>query len=294
MRFFVKTIIDFLGKLISSITSTVHWENYYVLGGEVLKTLEKLVDYLKILTGLDNLYVSKNTSYNNSNCKKIKLQSSDYDLYVTGSASDQVVLNIVRVLNLFLEEKDENLRILQTSRHFENLAKTDSLTKLSNLRDLKGRFSQAMLEFRQTKRSFSLIIGDVDYFKAINDLHGHRCGDEVLRRSAAIFRSAFRDEDVVSRYGGDEFVVFQFGVDLMESRSFVDNVKQAIEQEAFVFKKDVFHITMSFGLSNFCTELSFTECFEQTDKALYDAKEKGRKMITCNNSLQNLPIDVKP
>lgn len=186
-----------------------------------------------------------------------------------------------------IEEKQKldeaNRKLMELNAHFDELSRTDPLTKLSNRRDLEEKFEFAIKKYSKKQTHFSLVMGDIDYFKTINDTFGHDCGDHVLVKVSKIFKENLRMKDVVSRYGGEEFVILLPGVDFNYSLSIIERLRAMIENEIFEFNNKVFHITMSFGLLNFSDNLSFSECISIADKALYKAKAKGRNSIVSVN-----------
>jgi diguanylate cyclase (GGDEF)-like protein len=110
-------------------------------------------------------------------------------------------------LSFFIDQTSlvwENLALL---RRVEELARVDGLTGTLNRRELEVRLSHELARCRRHDRPCSLLIADVDYFKQVNDTHGHEAGDQVLRQVGQLFTEAVRADDVVGRFGGDEFVV---------------------------------------------------------------------------------------
>jgi diguanylate cyclase (GGDEF)-like protein len=140
----------------------------------------------------------------------------------------------------------------------------DSLTKLNNRRSLNNR-----------EKYSSIIFCDVDYFKKINDKYGHYTGDRVLIEISNILKESVRKEDLVCRWGGEEFLILLKECNVDETIKKAVSIKQNMKQ---VSKKFGFPVTMSFGIS--ILENSLDTAIVQADKAMYKSKTNGRNRIT--------------
>jgi diguanylate cyclase (GGDEF)-like protein len=121
----------------------------------------------------------------------------------------------------------------------------------------------------------------VDHFKQVNDRFGHAMGDEVLRRLGAILRRAFRDEDVVARWGGEEFVVGMYGMGTGDGVTRLCRVLDAVRQEIFAAQDGTeFEVTFSAGVAEFPHNgLDLQGLYRAADDALYAAKAAGRARV---------------
>ena len=168
-----------------------------------------------------------------------------------------------------------NARLRKLNRYFDSLSKIDPLTKLANRRSLAEYFEKKVSP-ADAAAPFSIVLGDIDFFKAINDTYGHDWGDRVLKKMGAALKKSFRPGDIVSRYGGEEFVVFQPKTGLEDSVSAVEKIRKEIEGVSFKCGKKVFHVTMSFGVCSFDRKIELAKGIRLADKALYEAKSGGR------------------
>jgi diguanylate cyclase (GGDEF)-like protein len=154
-------------------------------------------------------------------------------------------------------------------------SRTDALTKLFNRRYFDER---ATFEFERAQRfrqPFSLLVIDIDHFKAFNDTHGHSRGDEVLRTVARQLREGVRDQDSVCRYGGEEFAVILPSTSGDEAMLVAESLRQAIEQGKGQAPGP---ITISIGVASL-GDSEFADVgalFRAADAALYEAKSAGR------------------
>lgn len=159
-----------------------------------------------------------------------------------------------------------------------DLAATDDLTKLYNLRYFGRALDVELSRCKRYKLSLSLIFIDIDYFKRVNDQHGHLAGSQVLIEMAKIIRDSFRVIDVVARYGGDEFVVILPETHMKRAHQVAERVRQAVRKYAFLKNKGLnLKITASFGVAG-CPEHTDnkTELIHLADQAMYQAKVLGR------------------
>jgi diguanylate cyclase len=158
-------------------------------------------------------------------------------------------------------------------------ARTDALTLLVNRRAFDDELVRRCAEFRRTGNSFSLIMGDLDRFKEINDANGHQTGDEVLRCAAKMLRRKMREMDLVARYGGEEFAMILPGTNLEEAEKAAMRAREGFEKLQFSFEGREISVAMSFGVAEAIKNESGDALVARADKALYGAKEGGRNCV---------------
>lgn len=171
----------------------------------------------------------------------------------------------------------EEKRIAQEMRR---LAHTDELTGLYNRRHLMERLDEEMARVRRYRRSFCLMLIDLDHFKRINDTYGHLKGDEVLVTSAHLIREVARATDMAGRYGGEEFCVILPETGLLKGQLMAERVRTRFAQQCYRVDADEFRVTCSIGLAQ-CTEdiTDRSVLLKRADDALYSAKEAGRNRV---------------
>jgi two-component system, cell cycle response regulator len=157
---------------------------------------------------------------------------------------------------------------------FADAAREDPLTGLRNRRGFDESFDLEVERARRTGQSVSLVLGDLDHFKQVNDRFGHPRGDEVLRRTAEILRATNRRIDLPARVGGEEFAVLLPDSGERGAHIAAERMRRAIRQ---AFADDPLPLTISFGIASFPTHGDNTDdLMESADQALYTAKEIGR------------------
>jgi diguanylate cyclase (GGDEF)-like protein/PAS domain S-box-containing protein len=196
-------------------------------------------------------------------------------LHVAPVASDQPGLCGV-VLIAHDASQQRNLEARVESLHKQ--ATQDPLTKVAN-RAAFDRFLHDLVERRNDKgASFSLIICDIDHFKRVNDVHGHPAGDEALVTFAAILSTHSREGDLVSRYGGEEFVLLSPDCDINAASRRAETIRQAVEQTLLPSIGNQ-SVTASFGVTEVQAGDSPDSVLARADRALLQAKDNGRNQV---------------
>lgn len=162
----------------------------------------------------------------------------------------------------------------------EELSNRDKLTNVYNRGKLDNLLEKEIRYSRRYNIQFALIMIDVDYFKDINDKYGHLEGDKVLIQISQILEKLTRDTDFIGRWGGEEFLIICPNSDIEQGKRVAVKLKEYIENHDFEINKK---ITASFGITNYMKEDDANDILERADKALYEAKNKGRNRIEYNH-----------
>ncbi|MGB9553990.1 MAG: sensor domain-containing diguanylate cyclase, partial [bacterium] len=165
------------------------------------------------------------------------------------------------------ELKAANIRI-------KKIMNTDPLTGLTNRRSFRKMLQKHMAFARRHRLPLSLIMIDIDHFKAINDNFGHNVGDQILKKLARILRQSCRIEDIVARFGGEEFVVLLSKTDAPSASSWAERVRTKIKKTRMVNMNQ--KVTASFGIAEFLSSDTEESLIKRADEALYEAKRRGR------------------
>ena len=156
------------------------------------------------------------------------------------------------------------------------LATLDPLTGLSNRRHFLDLAKQCLLAKKRTDVQISLIMLDIDYFKQINDNYGHAVGDVVLRDISALVKDNCRENDLVCRWGGEEFIVLSTHANHAEATQLAERLRTAIEDGIFDRSNHQLRVTISLGVANAQVDESCEKLINRADEALYKAKLDGR------------------
>ena len=169
--------------------------------------------------------------------------------------------------------------ILQQADQLRELSIRDALTSLYNRRHFDEQANTLYNQAVRHKRPLSLVIGDIDFFKKINDNYSHATGDAVLRRVGAILRQHVRLSDLVARYGGEEFVLALPETDLLQAAALCDKLRQIIEEHPWHEVEPGLKVTMSMGVFADYAVGTAEAMLQKADALLYQAKETGRNRV---------------
>ena len=180
-----------------------------------------------------------------------------------------------RLQNLALEQEIEKHK--RDSLELQLLATIDPLTGCFNRRYW---FDLAFREMERALRSrtpLSIIMADLDYFKEVNDTRGHLVGDIVLQSVANVLQNMCRTEDIVARFGGEEFIMILSNCNLENALQKAESIRKAIEN----CNPEGLTVTSSIGAAQLEDDDKFETLFDKADKAVYEAKETGRNKVVA-------------
>lgn len=289
-------------------------------GFELMTNIEQVDDTIKIIVM---------TGYDSYDMVKRSLKAGAYD-YLDKPLNDHAMIitatqRAFESVSLMRENADlinrltvsnikvtaANKRLLHLNKQLRKLAITDGLTLLFNRRYIDDWIQNYAIANTGTDVSYSVILIDVDYFKQVNDSFGHDGGDEVLRHLATILNNCGREQDLVGRYGGEEFIVVLPGSDGFEALQTAERIRSLVERTSVRVNSGSVKITVSMGIatnlnpaaprgSNAHTNnqefVSGRALVVQADRALYAAKDQGRNLCIHYQDLpeqldDNLPDD---
>jgi diguanylate cyclase (GGDEF)-like protein len=169
--------------------------------------------------------------------------------------------------------------LIDQSEELNILARIDSLTGLYNRRYFDESLNREFKKASRLSIPLTVIIGDIDHFKMINDQYGHLAGDKFLKFTANLFRSVFRrDTDTVARFGGEEFIVLLTDINSEDAFDLAEELRQRMSEMQIVFNGQTLSATLSIGIA--CwepeTQESRDSLISRADDALYQAKRLGR------------------
>lgn len=196
---------------------------------------------------------------------------------------------------IFSDLLSSSLHNAQLVRKLNELSIIDPLTQIYNRRHLMSQLSTAMIQARRHGHSLSIALLDIDHFKRVNDLHGHICGDDVLRAVAAALKNGIRKGiDVPARYGGEEFMVVMPFTGLETAVDVSDRLRNAIKGQVVDCENKNISVTCSFGVAEYLRGETMEQLIERADISLYQAKHGGRNRVCAAASSQAKTSQAQP
>jgi two-component system, cell cycle response regulator len=165
------------------------------------------------------------------------------------------------------------------------MAITDPLTGLYNRRYMENHLSALVEQASARGKPLTALVVDIDYFKAINDTHGHDAGDDVLREFAARIKKSIRGTDLACRFGGEEFVIIMPETDMAIATIVAERLRRRIASEAFTIQQGAgaISVTISIGIATLdAADDTANTILKRADQALYRAKRDGRNRVVAD------------
>ncbi|MDO9576592.1 MAG: diguanylate cyclase [Candidatus Cloacimonadales bacterium] len=161
----------------------------------------------------------------------------------------------------------------------EQISRTDPLTKISNRRDMIEKIEHEKKRFARNGKPFVLIMVDIDNFKQVNDKFGHDAGDFVLESIAHLMQSSVRKQDIIGRWGGEEFLLLLPETDVEGGNSLAEKIRRSVSVTPYMISNKKIPITVTLGVSVYDRPMEFEQCIKVADQALYEGKSKGKNCV---------------
>ena len=192
---------------------------------------------------------------------------------------------------LLQEERVQNRQLVEEISHSKSLeaqlrmvAERDALTGLDSRRHFMKRAQELLLRAQQEQASFSLFMIDVDHFKAINDTWGHSQGDQVLSAIAETCKRSLRPQDVIGRFGGEEFIVALPGTHLNDAQIVAERLRRKVAELPVMKEVPEHRLTVTIGIAGAVDDnTDLSALIQQADRALYAGKHRGRNRVVISS-----------
>ena len=316
--------IDFKNKIeIEDFVSSLLNEPKKVVSKDVLRRLQnisknridsdrqvlrkKTDDIVKITTLMERYFEKSLIESSNSTKEVSKIKNELNELNISESSFRELgilqtklvntIFNIENTLQKNFDTIDKNKsKFNEINKTIEKLQKElsiakeeksiDFLTNILNRRAYKEEVEKIEKKHTIFSSKYVLIFMDIDHFKNINDTHGHTCGDVILKTFASILKKLTRQEDVICRYGGEEFVSLINYKDKEEIITYANRLKRIIKTNYFVYKDTRIHVRFSAGVAFRENYEDYMETKKSADKLLYKAKNEGRDKIIFDDGTE--------
>ena len=207
---------------------------------------------------------------------------------ILDDAKEALVLRNLRALQQVDNLRDTTDSLVNRAKELEETSRRDGLTGLYNRRHLDEFLAAAFAEAEETGRPLSIAFADLDKFKQVNDSFGHQVGDQILGTTANILKASVRSDDLVARFGGEEFILVLPGTDFALVKTICERIVGSFQSTTHdVGSGEELVVTISMGMATHGGKHTFTsveEFVRAADKALYTAKLQGRN--------RSVPFDV--
>lgn len=185
------------------------------------------------------------------------------------------------IYNCYYQTIAENIVLEETIAKLDYMSSHDPLTELLNRRSFGTQVAERMKIIAEGKKTAALILMDIDHFKHVNDKFGHPIGDIAIKEVSNILTEHIRTDDLITRWGGEEFLIFLSQASIDEAYELAENIRLAIQNKIVLDDESQIKITASFGISllegNYSD--SFDTSYKAADAALYKAKSQGRNKV---------------
>ncbi|NOX75064.1 MAG: diguanylate cyclase [Gammaproteobacteria bacterium] len=173
------------------------------------------------------------------------------------------------------------LQLQELTEKLREMSNRDGLTQLFNRRYIEENLDMEFQRAKRYKHPLSVILSDIDFFKKVNDTHGHLAGDEVLRIVSQRLQNGLRNVDVLGRYGGEEFMVVLPDTSLEGARVLAERLRQAVEETPIEAEGASLNVTVSLGITELREATAgYQQLIAEADTGLYQSKENGRNCVT--------------
>ena len=226
-------------------------------------TLARMIRFEPRWLSLPIIYLSSEDDPDN----QLEALSKGADEFLTKPVSDDYLVRSIRIR-------------CHRARQLSELMNRDSLTGLLKHSLIKQEVDKELARCRRESQPAAVVMLDLDHFKRINDTHGHRAGDGVIKALANMLRNRLRDTDRIGRYGGEEFLVVMPGCDGDKAVEVMSAIAVTFSELVFTAGDETFRVTVSGGIARLNDFATGDDAIESADEALYDRKRVGRNGIT--------------
>jgi diguanylate cyclase len=203
---------------------------------------------------------------------------------IAADSTKQMIYQSAQLEQMLLESNAAMEEMRRDLEHVRREAMTDGLTGLANRKAFDSEFDRLFQDATKDKLKFTLLMLDIDHFKAFNDNFGHQVGDQVLRLVARTLKDSIKGKDFAARYGGEEFSIILPDTDMAGAVIVGNALRKAVASKDVINRstgKVLGRITLSVGVAEFAHEKTPEDLIERADTALYSAKHNGRNQVAA-------------
>ncbi|MBB1420794.1 diguanylate cyclase [Pseudoalteromonas sp. SG43-7] len=259
-------------------------ENYQSLGN-YQRALELMIEYKELDDESTSLAAKEKFDQSQAAYDIASKEKSLIEAKLAQTSNENAILrlygiiafSLLIILFIYIAYRLKHSAYLQV----KELALRDQLTGLFNRRALHDIFELEMSRVNRNKKTFSIILLDIDHFKVLNDTYGHDYGDIVLQKVASALQDSIRSMDKVARWGGEEFLVFLPETNKEQASHLAEKLRLAVSNIELTYQDKLLQVTVSLGVCEYNQQGEYKDMVKQADLGLYKAKETGRNKVVC-------------
>jgi len=244
---------------------------------------DKIYEYLEEITPKSSTIIKQDGKMG---IFPLVIDSKPYGAIVAYNHLDKITKKEIEYLNEIKQQAQATLSRAKSYIEVLEHATLDALTGYNNRHQFEKRLKEMTASAKRQNQPLCCIMSDIDFFKKVNDTYGHAVGDCVLKTVAKTIKKELREEDVASRYGGEEFVFLLPHCSINEARNVANRLREKVEKKKINIEeyniegvKEI-NVTISIGVSEYNKQMKSSQnLYENADSALYCAKEGGRNRV---------------
>lgn len=211
-----------------------------------------------------------------------ELQMDRQRLLIGSAVAAAVLLALLAafVFRGYRLKQQANRGLAELNRRLDELARTDTLTGLSNRRDVMDKLRLYTARSDRTGTPLAILMADIDHFKQVNDTQGHDAGDRVLQEVSKTLREQVRAQDLLARWGGEEFLIALADTDLEGAKIAAEKFRLAVELHGVPEDMELDQVTITIGVSVYRPDRELEAVITEADNRLYEGKERGRNCVS--------------
>ena len=183
---------------------------------------------------------------------------------------------------LFVQVEERTAELETMNKKLLTLSTIDDLTGLRNRRNYRSNALKEMSRFERGSNPFCVLLIDIDYFKQVNDVNGHACGDKVLIQTGQLMTNLIRQQDLLARWGGEEFIMMIVETKIEQGQQIAEKIRLAIDRNIIEFEGQNIQVSVTIGVSQIHPTEKLDDCINRADENLYLGKKNGRNKVIAD------------
>ena len=283
MRSIIRDNYDILSRIYAAKGDFKSALSYFKLFAEM-----KEVFFNEELKKVTEMKVSYETKQKEKEIELLKKEQEIKELQLASQKSNikfliilLVFISILFIVSLerYLRNRKTKVELEKHTTQLESVAKTDTLTKVPNKKDLIEHMEMEQRRFARNNKSFVIMITDLDDFKRINDQYGNEAGDFVLRFLTNMIRRSIRRHDIIGRWSGQKFLLILPETGMQGGQIISEKIRKKVSTNPISYQDKNIYVTMTIGLTIYTKPTPWEKCLEKAEEALQKGKDRGKNCV---------------